>query len=64
MRMDFVIQQILNPECVVMLGDSFTELGNLSDEELVSTKLGKLLGRPIKNLGVFNGFGEPNGVFT
>ena len=37
---------------VVMLGDSFTELGNLSDEELVSTKLGKLLGQTVKNLGV------------
>lgn len=37
---------------IAMIGDSFTELGNLKFEDLVSTQLGDLLGVSVKNLGV------------
>ncbi|MCS5583103.1 MAG: hypothetical protein NZ777_06275 [Pseudomonadales bacterium] len=37
---------------IVMIGDSFTELGNLHDDDLVSTQLGKQRGQPVKNLGI------------
>jgi len=37
---------------IAMIGDSFTELGNLKDDQLVSTRLSKLLDTPVKNLGV------------
>ncbi len=36
---------------VVFVGDSFTELGYLPHEELVSSLVGKELGVPVKNLG-------------
>ncbi len=35
-----------------MIGDSFTELGNLKQEELVTSRLSQLLDVPVKNLGV------------
>jgi hypothetical protein len=37
---------------IVVVGDSFTELGALPDEEIFTTRLGRLLGRRVKNLGV------------
>ena len=37
---------------VVLVGDSFTELGNLPDRELVSSRIGEALGIRVKNLGV------------
>jgi hypothetical protein len=37
---------------IAVLGDSFTELGYLPYEDLFTTKLGQLLGRRVKNLGV------------
>ena len=37
---------------VAVIGDSFTELGYLPDEELFTTLLGEGLGRRVKNLGV------------
>lgn len=37
---------------LVFVGDSFTEIGYLSHEQLVSTQVGRLLGQPVKNLGV------------
>ncbi|MDA1016108.1 MAG: hypothetical protein O3A00_16835, partial [Planctomycetota bacterium] len=37
---------------LVFVGDSFTEIGYLPYEHLVSTQVGRLLGRPVKNLGV------------
>ena len=46
-----------NPETltdwdVVVVGDSFTELGFLAYEDLFTTRLGQDLGRRVKNLGV------------
>ena len=37
---------------IVVMGDSFTELGNLKYDDLVSTRLGSLVNRPVKNLGI------------
>ena len=37
---------------IVVVGDSFTELGHLSFEELFTTQLGDALGLRVKNLGV------------
>ncbi|MBT4692179.1 MAG: hypothetical protein HOB73_02410 [Planctomycetaceae bacterium] len=37
---------------IVVIGDSFTELGNLKYEDLFSTRLGSLMGRSVKNLGI------------
>ena len=37
---------------IVVIGDSFTELGNLKYDDLVSTQLGSLMGRSVKNLGI------------
>ena len=37
---------------IAMIGDSFTELGNLSPDQLVTSQLGKLLDVSVKNLGV------------
>jgi hypothetical protein len=37
---------------IVVIGDSFTELGNLEYDDLVSTQLGSLIDRSVKNLGI------------
>ena len=37
---------------IVVIGDSFTELGNLEYDDLVSTQLGSLMDRSVKNLGI------------
>ncbi len=37
---------------IVMIGDSFTELGNLHDDDLVSAQLGQRRGQSVKNLGI------------
>jgi len=37
---------------IAMIGDSFTELGNLPPDQLVTSQLGKLLDVSVKNLGV------------
>ena len=37
---------------IAMIGDSFTELGTLKQDLLVSSRLSKLLDTPVKNLGV------------
>jgi hypothetical protein len=37
---------------IVVIGDSFTELGNLKYDDLVSTQLGSLMDRSVKNLGI------------
>jgi hypothetical protein len=37
---------------IVVIGDSFTELGNLKYDDLVSTQLGSLVDRSVKNLGI------------
>ena len=37
---------------IVVIGDSFTELGNLEYDDLVSTQLASLVDRPVKNLGI------------
>ena len=37
---------------IAMIGDSFTELGNLSSDQLVTSQLGELLDVSVKNLGV------------
>ncbi len=37
---------------IAMIGDSFTELGNLKQDQLVSSRLSTLLDTPVKNLGV------------
>jgi hypothetical protein len=37
---------------IAVVGDSFVELGYLSYEQLYTTRLGKALGRRVKNLGV------------
>jgi len=37
---------------IVVIGDSFTELGNLKYEDLFSTRLGSLMSRSVKNLGI------------
>ena len=37
---------------IVMIGDSFTELGNLKHDQLVTSQLSTLLDVPVKNLGV------------
>jgi hypothetical protein len=37
---------------IVVIGDSFTELGNLKYDDLVSTRLGSLVNRSVKNLGI------------
>ena len=37
---------------IVVVGDSFTELGNLPYEDLFTTRLGSLVRRRVKNLGV------------
>lgn len=36
---------------VVVVGDSFTELGTLDDVDLVTAQLARRLGRPVRNLG-------------
>ena len=36
---------------VVMIGDSFTEAGNIPEEQTFSFLLGQKLGRPVRNLG-------------
>jgi hypothetical protein len=50
-------QGFRNPESltdwdIVIVGDSFTELGHLPYEELYTTRIGKLLNVGVKNLGV------------
>ncbi|MBA63185.1 MAG: hypothetical protein CMJ76_12575 [Planctomycetaceae bacterium] len=37
---------------ITMIGDSFTELGNLKQDQLVTSQLSKLLNVQVKNLGV------------
>jgi hypothetical protein len=37
---------------VVVVGDSFTELGSVTSEDLFTSRLGKMLGLRVKNLGV------------
>jgi hypothetical protein len=37
---------------IVVIGDSFTELGNLKYDDLFSTQLGALVDRSVKNLGI------------
>jgi hypothetical protein len=37
---------------IVVIGDSFTELGNLDYDDLVSTQLGSFVDRSVKNLGI------------
>ena len=37
---------------IVVIGDSFTELGNLKYDDLVSTQLGSFVDRSVKNLGI------------